>query len=438
VRPKRWRTGLAVFLLVTGGILYVRARIVAARPSCRVLSDTEGTLRLVACGLTSARKAVLHNARLVSRIANALPPRVRMVLLTNDREVFAVLSDPWPGRVSFVELPSDIGITIWPQDPFLVLRGRNGRTILLVSREFDRACDRDVPDALAGHFGWEVRESELCFEGGNIVVGPDRAFIGANTIRYNALALEQSGVEVARRFEQELGRPVLVIGPAPQPIGHLDMCLTPLDAHRVVLADPGWGADLAERALKTNPGGVEAFERWCEEHFFGLPGVRELLSADGHVIRPPRVVGMTAEAIEDSRSIDAAIDRVAKELRERGYEVARMPYLSLRSRQAERGTNAAREVAGTSQPSTRSTARNDEDAQGPRYPELTYNNVLLDRSEGRSIVYLPQYGWEALDRPAREQWAKLGFEVHTVQGLTTSAMFGGSLRCCVKVLARDE
>ena len=44
--------------------------------------------------------------------------------------------------------------------------------------------------------------------------------------------------------------------------------------------------------------------------------------------------------------------------------------------------------------------------------------------------------WPAMDDAAREAWTALGFAVKPIDGLTISAMYGGALRCAVKVLAR--
>jgi hypothetical protein len=70
------------------------------------------------------------------------------------------------------------------------------------------------------------------------------------------------------------------------------------------------------------------------------------------------------------------------------------------------------------------------------YPMLTYNNVILEADKDGQRVYLPRYGWPAMDDAAREAWAALGFAVRPIDGLTISAMYGGALRCAVKVLAR--
>ena len=52
------------------------------------------------------------------------------------------------------------------------------------------------------------------------------------------------------------------------------------------------------------------------------------------------------------------------------------------------------------------------------------------------VVYVPRYGWPTMDEAARQAWAALGFAPRQIDGLTISAMYGGALRCAVKVLAR--
>jgi hypothetical protein len=41
-----------------------------------------------------------------------------------------------------------------------------------------------------------------------------------------------------------------------------------------------------------------------------------------------------------------------------------------------------------------------------------------------------------MDHAARQSWLALGFTAHPIDGLTISAVYGGALRCAVKVLAR--
>lgn len=149
-----------------------------------------------------------------------------------------------------------------------------------------------------------ARSAFWIFEGGNIVSDTEHVLIGANTMRRNAIELDVAEPEVVLRFEEELGRRVLVVGPVPQPVAHIDMMLTPLGGGRAA------------------------------------------------------------------------------------------------------------------------------------YPMLTYNNVLVEEDARGRVVYLPRYGWAAMDESARQAWESLGFATRPIDGLTISAMYGGALRCAVKVLAR--
>ncbi len=419
----------AIVLLAIGAavVLCHVHRQSAPPPAWQVVADDAGAIRHVVCLVNSARRSTLRNASLVTKIVNALPPRAHVTILSNDRAAFIVARNPHPDRVDFVNLPTKCDFTIWPQDPFLVLSGPQRRQCLLASAEFDRADDRLIAQRLAEHLGFEHRTSELAFQGGNIVVGARHALIGAETIRHNAIRLDISDEEAVRRFQQELGRPVIVLGPLPQPVGHVDMVVTPLDEHHLALADPSVGARLAGQQLDAHPGQVRAFERSCEEQYFGDPRIQVLRDREGKEIRPQKIVGQTANAIKASREVGPHLDKLARQLENFGYHVRRVPFLF-------RG----REMADEEE--QRSGREKDSD-QGTKeretgYPCLTYNNVLMETLPDRRVVYLPQYGWPAMDAAARAAWERIGYEVVGVEDLATSAISGGSLRCCVKVLKR--
>lgn len=387
-------------------------------PRAQVLADSAGRIELALVSVNSARSSSLRNAALTTTIVNRLPRHTKFLILASDRDAFSVVSNPWPERIRFVDMPQDFELTIWPQDPFVVLEDEAGPR-LLASPEFARADDREMARLVAEFLDLPLDYASLAFEGGNIVADESHVFIGANTIRHNALEQKLTEAEIALRFEQEFGRKVIVVGPAPQPIGHIDMMLTPLGGTRLVLADPGWGARLARQDLDKNPQAVAAFETSSEGNFFGLPGISELATASGGRIRPPAIVGSSAQAIADSKAIAASLDRLAASLGELGFEVHRVPYLFQQPQRPEP------QAVGETIPAS------------PGYPQLTYNNVLLEATEDHRSVYLPSYGWESLDRAAANAWRELGYRVTSVPGFTTTAMYGGALRCSVKVLSRQ-
>ena len=379
-----------------------------------LLPDIGAPPRLIAVSVNSARRATLRNADLVANLVNGLPPSTRILILTNDRAAFTVLNDR-PDRVRFVEVPFENALTIWTQDPFLVLAGDDGDVTLLASKEFERADDRMMADAIARATGYQVRRSSLLFEGGNIVSDEQYILIGANTIRRNALERRVPEEEVVLRFEEALGRRVLVVGPFPQPVAHIDMMLTPLGDGGLLLADPAAGAEIVEQALLGDPTSVAAFERWCERHFFGHPSIQAVSGREGPLMAP-RSRDRTRAMIDASRTMAPLLDDVAKSLERYGYRVMRIPFL----------------FGG---PENTATAAGEQSLRAG-YPMLTYNNVLIESDADGKRVYLPRYGWPALDIAARQTWEALGFATRPIDGLTISAMYGGALRCAVKVLRR--
>jgi hypothetical protein len=379
-----------------------------------VLPDVGGRIEQVATVVHSPARSTLRNQELVQGIVEGLAPHVRVLILAAPEMILD--PNPLPERITFVEIPDDLDLSIWPQDPFVVLRAADGATSLLASRDYGRAADRRMAGIVAAALGTPVEESSLFFAGGNLVADERHLFVGASLIRENTQDLGLSEAQVVERFASELGRPVLVVGRVPQPTAHIDLLLTPLGGGRVALADPARGAELAEVELERHPAAVRTFEEHAERHFFGHPALRSVTTPDGRTVQAPPVVGGTRRAIGESRQIASAVDQIAADLARQGYEVLRVPFLATREDVEDPG------AAG---------------AFHPGFPALSYNNVLVEREGQRERVYLPEYGLLGLDLAARRSWEAAGFEVRTIRGLTTSAMYRGSLRCVVKVLARS-
>lgn len=396
----------------------VHAETSAGKNPVGLLPDHGGPVTEAVISVNSARRATLRNAQLITNIVNAFPKRVKFTIVSNDPSAFTVASNPWPERIRFLHLPEDNPITIWTQDPFVVLKDEDKSTTLLTPKEFLRAQDSSMAVALAGQDAYEVSSSGLYFEGGNIVSDDEHVLIGANTIRRNAIRLESEETTVVMQLQEAFGRQVLVIGPFPQPVAHIDMVLTPLGERKIVVADARLGAAIAEQALKDEPDSVAMFEKHCEDYFFGDPSIRQLTASGGKVVTAPSIIGRTAEMVKMSRKIAPVLDGIAAALEQFDYQVYRMPFL----------------FGG---PESKPDAR-DSSALQATYPMLTYNNVIVEQAAGHDTVYLPAYGWPAMDQAAATQWRELGYRVRRVEGLTTSAMYGGSLRCAVKVLAREE
>ncbi len=378
----------------------------------KILSDVGSEIRLVACSATSARTSSLRNAELVSNIVNGLPSDVHVLLLVNDRSAFAASENN--RRVTFVEMPPDSDISIWPQDPFVVVQGKS-TTKLITPCSFNREDDERMPMQLASILNLEVVHSEMHFEGGNIVCSEDSVFLGHDTVVHNAVRLDASPRAIVKRFEKLFGRPVTVVGKSSQSVGHIDLIVTPLGDKCVAVADSREGARLAAEAIDENPRLVHSFERSCEEMFFGREDVSELQDREGKILVRPNVSGQTDKVMAASLRLAPELDSIAQQLSHAGYRVVRVPAL------IPDQTEAGRESLD----------------RAIRYPFLSYSNVLIENRRNQPVVYLPQYGFEKLDDAAVKTWASLGYSVKPVAGFATSSMYGGGLRCCTKVLLRN-
>ncbi len=414
---RRVQKGTAYGLIVCAAVLWFWPN----RSDYALLPDTGGSIQKVVCSVNSARRALLANAQLANHIINHLPAYTEVILAVNAPSAFRVAYNPFPGRVRFFTVPSDAEMTIWPQDPFLVLCHPSGRKKLLLSAMFERADDLRVAQLLREYLGWPVRQSRFIFEGGNIVSDEEFVYIGSDTIVLNAAQRGQDAAQTVRQFEKELGRRIWVVGPSPQPIGHLDMMLAPLGQKRIILADPNWGAELAQHQLEQSAQEVSDFEERCRQMFFGDGRSAVLYAQQGQILNPPKIEGLTGEAVKHCRNIAPVIDRIAAEFVRNGFEVIRIPYLTVRrqTENAEPPSESKRILPSV------------------RYPEITYTNVLQESEPEGRRVYLPLYGWTLFDKTAASVWEKTGFQVIGIDGFTISTMYGGSLRYCTKVLERS-
>lgn len=405
-------TTIAILFFVLSLISFFAKPFFNNKTQPTMLPDVGTKIKLVVCSATSARRSSLRNTELVNNIVNSLDDDVHVMLLVNDREVFKTSLNN--GRVTFVEIPSESDITIWPQDPFVVLKDRES-TKLITPSLFKRKDDRLMARQLSTILGVEVVQSELLFEGGNIVCGESEVFIGFDTLYINSQVFDTTMEEIEERFSQLFGRTVVAIGNKTQEIGHIDLIVTPLADNQIAVADSRQGAKVASRTLTQSPDRIARFERNCEKRFFGNPSIKKLVDSSGDSIDCPKVIGQTQAAIRYSNSLSDSLDEIASQLSQGGYEVIRIPAL-IPNQSPESATGENPILA---------------------FPFMSYNNVLTETVANRSIVYLPQYGIAELDSAATQYWEGNGFTVRPIKGFQTSAMHGGALRCCTKVLLRE-
>jgi hypothetical protein len=398
-----------------------------------ILSDCASTIQLVQFNIISSRVgAPLRNRRLFSDIINALPDGIEIIIITNDEDYFSMCTSFCANiNISCVMSPANTNISVWAQDPYLVLGGEMGE-VLLGSRAFDRIDDKLIPQAIATHIGCKYMESLLSFEGGNIVSDECYVYIGANTIMQNARRLQVDKKVIISQFEKELGKIVVMLGPYPQPMGHIDTIITPLGNKTLVIADPEMGVEIARQALADVPDEITSMEQRFEASFFS-DGCTQLQMPDGSWLQSPDIVGRTQEAIKDSLDLVLVLNRLVVNLERNGFKIYRMPFLykalpSYAEVQSTQGGSQSPEVeVNNAAPDPR---------HGSQFPCFSYNNVLLDKAGDQLVVYVPQYGWPSLDNAACQKWRSLGYHPEPIPGFSTASMFGGQLRCMTKVIRR--
>jgi N-dimethylarginine dimethylaminohydrolase len=191
-------------------------------------------------------------------------------------------------------------ISIWARDRYVVREASGDRALLrplassvTPSRRADLTVGRLVAESQPD---LPVCDLPISLEGGDLLIGMERALISPSTLSDNAERLELPAEEVLDQLTRALGVPVLVIGeglPEP-PHGHLDMYVALVDDQTAFVGDPG----LALRVWS------QVVERWGQDD---------------------RMPGLAPPTRAEQEAVVAAYDATASELRAAGLRVARLP-----------------------------------------------------------------------------------------------------------------
>jgi N-dimethylarginine dimethylaminohydrolase len=381
-------TALAALLLLGFPLLAgVRDEVPPRISGPRILADTGGEIREVVLQYSNALASeVLPTYRDFLRQIGT-DTVVHLVCETEKaaRELERKTEEwkiPGPGRLKFTVVGREI--TVWARDRFVLKSASHPveRRVVLLPTVFGyegdaRHGDRTVPDTVARTHGMELEtvQSNLCFEGGNIVSSGRFLFTGPATLVYARMI---AGEEAMRLINKEFGKRVVIVGTEDDVAGedHVDMFLTPLSDSTVLLGDPLLAACLLESAEE------ESADAGGEAGIDSMP-----LEAPPYLYRP-------------SEEVARHYERICRQLKGLGFRVERIPIVHT----------------------------NDECT-------ITYNNVLMETRAGLRIVYMPVYGIPELDRAAKKKYETLGFRVCSVSAADISK-HGGTLRCLTNVLAR--
>lgn len=344
-------------------------------------------------------------------------------------------------------------LSIWTRDSMIPVKSENGTVILLPDRYRDSyylADERYAAKVLKeNNQNFDSQKLDNIFiDGGDILSGPGTFFVGEGSIHKTIESLKErsardkdfkfyilnyyeqhTGKKVAEEsrfieftgnkklnqnevtFEQMLeelvpeilqskfGSKLYVLGKDDpktqrverQPVFHIDMCITPIDEKVALLADPCMALDIIKKLKNENP---DEYKKQVEE-FCRCSD----MSVEEFVNYLKRELGNSRYNKEES-DFEAA----GRNLKQEGFKVITVPYLA------------------------------------PKV-YMSYNNCLMNdyySQEGRRIkqVFLPVYGFKALDDTAVKTYEDLGYEVIPLK-FSNVAELKGALRCVSQVLEKS-
>lgn len=347
-----------------------------------------------------------------------------------------------PERFDVIKVDRDI--SVWTRDSMLPTKCGKDTVILLPNRNRDSYYlekERAVAGMLKDKYpNFKTNTMEYIYvDGGDVLSGPAGIFVGERSINKTIMKLKDKSqidsdfkfyllkyyeqntakkvVEEKRQlnlnevtFEemlQELVPSILeskfqnklyIIGKDDpetpevehQPVFHIDMCVTPIDAKTVLLADRKMAVDILGKLKSEN---LPEYERQIEE--FARSACMSVGECKYWIERNVGIYG---------NGSNSDFEAAGKYLESQGFKVIRVPYLTAKV-------------------------------------YMTYNNGLINNyytDDGRHIkqVFLPVYGLKALDDEAVRIYKELGYEVIKLDFNDTAKM-EGALRCISQVLEKS-
>jgi len=284
-----------------------------------------------------------------------------------------------------------------------------GSTDFVEPFSFPRYGDSLVADFVANATDLDKTQAPLYFQGGNVLIGDDFFFIGADypaeSLRYLGTVLVPAAGESPAQLVDRLYREYL--DPVRRLIYLASTIPVPAEQRRSTVLD---GAEWTEEVFVGNRAGTVQ-PIFHIDMFVALAGGKRILVGD------PRLAAELLEIPLQPHAMAEVFDDIARSLDRLGFEVLRNPL----------------PLAYVDDPARRVRT----------WYFATSNNALVHApATGRPAVYLPTYGhgaWESLavtDRLNRETWERLGFDVTMLGDFHPFAENLGALHCIKKYLAR--
>jgi hypothetical protein len=403
----------------------------------RLVSSAHGSIRHVLLWYPThtAADAPAYQ-RTYGDLLAVLPAATEVTIVAHPKVVkeITALADarrPPASTTTIVKAPASVAFSVWAEDAFVVVDDLDRRppvTFLLEPERFPRVGDFEMAELVATASPLETAQSPLIFQGGNILIGDDFVFVGADYLDDSVANLEAGGsVEdfpasgsaraqdefVKRLFREQFDAGRTFHFPASRPAGRASNSIIEIDG---------------ERWLETVDAG-----RGNRQPIFHIDMFLSLAGRAGGkyqvLVGDPGLADRTLGWQPVAHNLQSEFDAIATQLRRLGFSVRRtpLPYVSVDLRGAFQV-----EVDGAPV-----------EVVGERFWYFaTSNNCLVQIDGAAHDVWLPTYGhppFEELattDAAHRGTWEALGFTVHQLGDFHLFAMRLGALHCIKKYLAR--
>ncbi len=394
----------------------------AAPTDPRIVSSAHGALAHILLCYPNYGDGDFTMASTYAELLRTLPPACRITMLAHPSvtdDLAGIIDRERPGnRPTVVEAPDYLSFSVWAEDGYVAVNdvGRDPATTFLVEPfTFPRYGDGLIADFVAEATDVQATQVPLYFQGGNVLVGDDFIFVGADYLTRTLETWQESA-------------PVLLGGKSAADAAR-DLFSRTFDPHRqlhfVGLSRPIADDVLAPRQFRQDG------EIWTEEVGAGAGSLQPIFHIDMFISLAGRnpdsgryrvLVGSPVAAAEilggavPDHALAPAFDQMAVQLGRLGFEVIRTPL-----------------------------PRVYVDYPDERFRQwyfATSNNCLVEITDGSRRVWMPTYGhgpWQALratDDANRAIWEGLGFEVVQLGDYHVFAQNLGAVHCIKKYLSR--
>jgi hypothetical protein len=376
--------------------------------------------------LTIPAYAVRPVGGLANPIANAykgllgkLPKTVAFTVVTHaatEQTVADWFKIAGQHKTEILAIPDHLHFSVWAEDGYVVARDTTTNdTFFIEPFEFPRYADGLVADFVSNGTSLSHTQAPLYFQGGNVLIGDDFFFIGAdypsNSLKYiNKVIVPAAGekpVDTVHRLYGEymdVTRKLAYVG---------STIPVPSETGRPIMIDGEQWTEVLYMGNK--PGTLQPL--FHIDMFITLAG-RDAAGDYQLVIGDPSLAAKTLGIPVWPHAMQEVFDNVASNLRKAGFKVIRNPL----------------PLAYVDDPV----------AKERLWYFATANNALVQiGSTGEKSIWLPAYGfgnWSSLtatDQANVKIWEALGFNATLLADFHPFAENLGAVHCIKKYLARD-